>query len=88
MEEGRAIGDLFRRSQGGEESAVGRRVGWCGGLPGHARGVTVEASFFASDSGGSAGSGGEGGWGFGPGNLSSGARGRFCGSGSCLGICP
>ena len=34
LDEGRGIGDLSRGPQGGEESALGRRVGWWGGCRG------------------------------------------------------
>ena len=39
---GRAAGDLLKGSQGGEKSALGRRVGRREGIPGQARGRQLE----------------------------------------------
>ena len=56
LEEGRAVGDLCGDPRG-EESALGRRVGWCAGY----RRRQAEAGSFASGAGGNAGSSGSGG---------------------------
>ena len=56
LEEGSAAGDLLWGSQGGEGSALGRKVGRWGGLPGQARGRRLKrASCLGLAAGGAGG---------------------------------